>query len=211
MDKEYVQEHILTDAIVAPVGGASPTHHGRLQPFRSALLRHTRLIYACSALRACVVRAADGCPLSWLHRHRNPPPCSVGGCFEIAPAVQPLFRGDMTERPQVDGDAGRCGQQSGQSRSRVASGERSCQASRRLWRKGSRLHARWRGAISLRQSGGAGGLRQPPRSSAAIELRRRHHRRPAPPTSASPARSALLKLKNETAIWNRRLAPRARA
>jgi hypothetical protein len=26
MDEEYVQEHILTDGIVAPVGGASPTH-----------------------------------------------------------------------------------------------------------------------------------------------------------------------------------------
>ena len=26
MGEEYVQEHILTDGIVAPVGGASPTH-----------------------------------------------------------------------------------------------------------------------------------------------------------------------------------------
>jgi hypothetical protein len=26
IDEEYVQEHILTDGIVAPVGGASPTH-----------------------------------------------------------------------------------------------------------------------------------------------------------------------------------------
>jgi hypothetical protein len=26
MDEEYVQEHILADGIVAPVGGASPTH-----------------------------------------------------------------------------------------------------------------------------------------------------------------------------------------
>ena len=26
MDEEYVQEHILTAGIVAPVGGASPTH-----------------------------------------------------------------------------------------------------------------------------------------------------------------------------------------
>src|SRR5258707_1067539 len=49
-------------------------------------------------------------------------------------------------RLQADGDAGRCGQQSWQSRSRVAGGERSCQATRRLWREGSRLHARWRGA-----------------------------------------------------------------
>src|SRR6266576_584262 len=69
-----------------------------------------------------------------------------GRLFEIAPAVKSLFRGDMTERLQADGDAGRCGQQSGQSRSRVAGGERACQASRRLWREGSRLHARWRGA-----------------------------------------------------------------
>src|SRR5258707_15597808 len=43
-------------------------------------------------------------------------------------------------RLQADGDAGRCGQQSGQSRSRVAGGELSCQATRRLWREGSRLH-----------------------------------------------------------------------
>jgi hypothetical protein len=26
VDEEYVQEHILTDGIVAPVRGASPTH-----------------------------------------------------------------------------------------------------------------------------------------------------------------------------------------
>jgi hypothetical protein len=26
IDEEYVQEHILTDGIVAPIGGASPTH-----------------------------------------------------------------------------------------------------------------------------------------------------------------------------------------
>jgi hypothetical protein len=26
IDEEYVQEHILTDGIVAPVGGAPPTH-----------------------------------------------------------------------------------------------------------------------------------------------------------------------------------------
>jgi hypothetical protein len=26
IDEEYVQEHILTNGIVAPVGGASPTH-----------------------------------------------------------------------------------------------------------------------------------------------------------------------------------------
>src|SRR5215471_6833911 len=31
--------------------------------------------------RTRVVRAADGCALSWLHRHRKPPPCSMGGCL----------------------------------------------------------------------------------------------------------------------------------
>src|SRR5258708_6547369 len=62
-----------------------------------------------------------------------------GWLFEIA------RRYDGT-RLQADGDAGRCGQQSGQSRSRVAGGERSCQATRRLWREGSRLYACWRGA-----------------------------------------------------------------
>jgi Globin len=51
-----------------------------------------------SALRACVVRAANGCALSWWHRHRKPPPGSIGGYFETAPAVKPLFRGDMTEQ-----------------------------------------------------------------------------------------------------------------
>jgi len=63
-----------------------------------------------------------------------------GRLFEIAPAVTPLVtrRYDGT-RLQADGDAGRCGQQSWQSRSSVAGGERSCQATRRLWREGSRL------------------------------------------------------------------------
>ena len=45
-----------------------------------------------------MVRAADGCALSWWHRHRKPPPGSIGGYFETAPAVKPLFRGDMTEQ-----------------------------------------------------------------------------------------------------------------
>src|SRR5260370_25359799 len=49
-------------------------------------------------------------------------------------------------RLEADGDAGRCGQQAGQSRSRVAGGERCSPATRRLWRAGSRLHARWGGA-----------------------------------------------------------------
>src|SRR5258708_10190418 len=66
-----------------------------------------------------------------------------GRLFEIAPAVKPLLRGDMTEQDcKSDGDAGLCGQQSGQSRSRVAGGERSCQATRRLWWEGSLLHVR---------------------------------------------------------------------
>jgi hypothetical protein len=30
MDEEYVQEHILTGGIVAPAGGASPTHSSPL-------------------------------------------------------------------------------------------------------------------------------------------------------------------------------------
>ena len=47
MDEEYVQEHILTGGIVAPVGRLI---HGRLQPFRLALSRHTRHI--CGVLRA---------------------------------------------------------------------------------------------------------------------------------------------------------------
>ena len=53
---------------------------------------------ACSALRACVVRAADGCALSWLHRHRQAAALFYGRLFEIAPAVKPSLRGDMTEQ-----------------------------------------------------------------------------------------------------------------
>src|SRR5260221_155966 len=100
---------------------------------------------ACSALRACVVRAADGCALSWLHRHRKPPPCSMGGCSRLRRRHTLVTRRYDGTRLQADGDAGRCGQQSWQSRSRVAGGERSCQATRRLWREGSGLHVRWRG------------------------------------------------------------------
>jgi hypothetical protein len=43
-DEEYVQEHILTDDIVAPVGGAA---HLRLQPFRSAFSRSYLLWFGC--------------------------------------------------------------------------------------------------------------------------------------------------------------------
>ena len=42
--------------------------------------------------------------------------------------------GEPVPRDEVDGPG------------RVTGGERSCQATRRLWREGSRLHARWRGA-----------------------------------------------------------------
>src|SRR5262249_26185686 len=77
-----------------------------------------------------------------------------GGLLEMAPAVKtPVPRQHAGRKLRADGDAGRCGQQSGQSRSRVAGGERSCQASRRLWREGSRLHARWRGAAVDAEAG----------------------------------------------------------
>ena len=39
MDEEYVQEHILTDGIVAPLEAPRRLIHGRLQPFRSAFSR----------------------------------------------------------------------------------------------------------------------------------------------------------------------------
>jgi hypothetical protein len=44
MDEEYVQEHISTDGIVAPLEAPRRLIHGRLQPFRSAFSRHTRHI-----------------------------------------------------------------------------------------------------------------------------------------------------------------------
>jgi hypothetical protein len=98
MDEEYVQEHILTGGIVAPVGGgladsfmAAYSHFAR----RCRVIPDTSAV--CSALRACVVRAADGCALSWLHRHRKPPPCSMGGCSRLRRRL-PLLRGDMTEQ-----------------------------------------------------------------------------------------------------------------
>src|SRR5258708_12193145 len=51
-----------------------------------------------------------------------------GRLFEIAPAVTPLLRGDMTEQhSNPDGHAGPWGRQYGQSRSRVAPGARSSQ------------------------------------------------------------------------------------
>jgi hypothetical protein len=64
MDEEYVQEHILTGGVVAPVGGTSPPHSW---PFAAHFARHCRVIRGAfamrSALRACVVRAADNCAL----------------------------------------------------------------------------------------------------------------------------------------------------
>jgi len=98
MDGEYVQEHILTGAIVGPVGGASPTHSCRLQPFRSALSRHTRHI--CGVLLAPRMR---GPRCGWLRVKLVAPTsqgCALfyGRLFEIAPAVKPLLRGDMTKQ-----------------------------------------------------------------------------------------------------------------
>jgi hypothetical protein len=62
MDDEYVQEHILIGGIVAPVGG------GLADSFMAAYSRSARRFRvipvaspACSALRAIVGRAADGC------------------------------------------------------------------------------------------------------------------------------------------------------
>ena len=71
MDEEYVQEHILTGGIVAPVGGASPTH---------SWLR-------CGWLRVKLVAPTSQAAALFYRR-----------LFETAPAVKPLFRGDMTEQ-----------------------------------------------------------------------------------------------------------------
>ena len=93
MDEEYVQEHILTGGIVAPVGGDLTDS---FMAAYSQFARRCRVIpdtfATCSALRACVVRAGD-----WLHRRRKPPPCSMGGCSRCA-GGKPLLRGDMTEQ-----------------------------------------------------------------------------------------------------------------
>jgi hypothetical protein len=53
MDEEYVQEHILTDGIVAPLEAPRRLIHGRLQPFRSALSRRTRHISSGLAVLSC--------------------------------------------------------------------------------------------------------------------------------------------------------------
>jgi hypothetical protein len=58
MDKEYVQEHILTDGIVAPFEAPRRLIHGRLQPFRSALSRRTRHISSGLAVFVLLLRVA---------------------------------------------------------------------------------------------------------------------------------------------------------
>src|SRR3979409_825305 len=71
--------------------------HGRLQPFRSALSRHTRQI--CGVLRAPRMR---GPRFGWLRVKLVAPTSQAAALFykrlfEIAPAVKPSLRGDMTE------------------------------------------------------------------------------------------------------------------
>jgi hypothetical protein len=56
MDEEYVQEHILTDGIVAPLEAPRRLIHGRLQPFRSALSRRTRHISSGLAVFVLLLR-----------------------------------------------------------------------------------------------------------------------------------------------------------
>ena len=58
MDEEYVQEHILTDGIVAPLEAPRRLIHGRLQPFRSALSRRTRHISSGLAAFVLLLRVA---------------------------------------------------------------------------------------------------------------------------------------------------------
>src|SRR5258708_34156449 len=91
-DEEYFQEHILTGGIcraswrrLADSFMAAYSHFAR----RCRVIPDTSA--ACSALRACVVRAADGCALSWLHRHRKPPPCFLGGGSRLRRRAHPFF------------------------------------------------------------------------------------------------------------------------
>jgi len=81
MDEEYVQEHILTGVLSGQLEAPRRLIHGRYSHFarRCRVYRHI-----CGVLRACVVRAADSCALSWLHRHRKPPPCSMGAVRDCA-------------------------------------------------------------------------------------------------------------------------------
>jgi hypothetical protein len=98
MGEEYVQEHILTGGIVAPVGGASPTHSwplaaislGVVASFPTHLRRAPRSAHAWSALRMVAVKlVAPTSQTAALFYWR---------LFETAPAVKSLFRGDMTEQ-----------------------------------------------------------------------------------------------------------------
>src|SRR4029077_5380377 len=89
MDKEYVQEHILL-TVSRQLEAPRRLIHGRLQPFRSALSRHTRHI--CGVLRAPRMRG----PRCGCVRGKLLAPTSHAAAvfywrlFEIAPAVKPL-------------------------------------------------------------------------------------------------------------------------
>ena len=54
MDEEYVQEHISTDGIVAPVGGASPTHSWPLTAISLGVLASYRRISSGLAVVALI-------------------------------------------------------------------------------------------------------------------------------------------------------------
>ena len=71
-----------------------------------------------------------------------------GRLFEIAPAVKPLFHGDMKEQGRkLMGTLASRRQRTEQSGKRAARRERACQASCRLWRQAGRLRPRRRGAV----------------------------------------------------------------
>jgi hypothetical protein len=122
----------LTGEIVAPVGRRLADSF--MAAYRHFFVWRYRVIpdtpAACSALRACVVRAANVCASSSLHRKAA---ALFYGRLLDGGQILVTRRYDGT-RLQADGDAGRCGQQPGRSLSRVAGGEHSFQAKRRLWR-----------------------------------------------------------------------------
>src|SRR5580693_4260059 len=96
--QEYVQEHILLTVLSGQLEAPRRLIHGRLQPFRSALSRHTRHI--CGVLRAPRMR---GPRCGWLRAKLVAPTSQAaalfyGRLFEITPVVKPLLRGDMTEQ-----------------------------------------------------------------------------------------------------------------
>jgi hypothetical protein len=97
MDEKYVQEHILTGGIVAPVGGASPTHSWPLRAISLGVVASYRHI--CGVLRALRIRGprCGWLRVSWLHRHRKPP-----RLFEIAPAGRTLLPANL-QRKKHDG------------------------------------------------------------------------------------------------------------